>query len=210
MIRERGGDSTTSFSSTFRSDSRGTWPASSPWGKRPEQLRAAKALLEKAQEAEIASVSTDLGKLGIDWSAAPTDQKNRPEAADFEVKVETDRKGDTVTSGEPMQLKVTVKNKGKPRSISCARSPRATARTTTKRSWSSARSPPASRRRATTPLGWCEIEGRKPGTTEPLPQNAKRICRLPMDAVTAPGHRRACVSLPKAAWRRRIRSCAPR
>ena len=34
------------------------------------------------------------------------------------------------------------------------------------------------------PLGWCEVEGRKAGTIKPRDKNAKRICKIPMDALT--------------------------
>jgi carboxyl-terminal processing protease len=37
---------------------------------------------------------------------------------------------------------------------------------------------------AQVPLGWCDTEGRKPGSTKPLPLDAKRVCKLPMNAVT--------------------------
>src|SRR5690606_22937734 len=35
---------------------------------------------------------------------------------------------------------------------------------------------------ATTPLSWCEIEGRKAASTKPRPKDAKRVCKIPMDA----------------------------
>ncbi len=37
---------------------------------------------------------------------------------------------------------------------------------------------------AKAPLGWCETEGHKPGSTTPVPNDAQRVCRLPMNAVT--------------------------
>src|SRR4029453_3644135 len=81
-------------------------------GKRMDQLRGSKPFLDKAQATEIASLSTDLSHLGIDWREPPKDQKIGPKVGDFEVRVETDRKDDSVVAGQPMTLRVTVKNKG--------------------------------------------------------------------------------------------------
>jgi carboxyl-terminal processing protease len=184
QIRELGGDVEDEFQLDFPVKISRDLAGKLPWGKRPEQLRAAKTLLEKAQEAELVSVSTDLGKLGIDWSNAPADQKNGPKVADYEVKVESDRKGDTVTAGEPMQLKVTVKNKGQAPIYQLRAVTKSDGPYYDEKELVFGKIAPGEQKSATTPLGWCEIEGRKPGTTAPLPQNAKRICRLPMDAVT--------------------------
>lgn len=43
---------------------------------------------------------------------------------------------------------------------------------------------PGETKTATAPLGWCEIEGRKPGSTKPVATNAKRTCTIPRSAVT--------------------------
>jgi hypothetical protein len=64
-------------------------------GKRLDQLRASKALLEKLQLAEVDAVSADLKRLEIDWAAPPKDFANAPKPGDFEVVVKTDRPNDT-------------------------------------------------------------------------------------------------------------------
>src|SRR5262249_9875437 len=33
-------------------------------------------------------------------------------------------------------------------------------------------------------LGWCDVEGRKAGSTKPKAANAKRVCKIPMDALS--------------------------
>jgi carboxyl-terminal processing protease len=43
---------------------------------------------------------------------------------------------------------------------------------------------PGKTRTASIPLGWCEVEGRKPGSTAPLPKDAPRTCRIPRDTLS--------------------------
>ena len=86
-----------------------------PHGKRLEQLKAAKQVINDARTSELAKVGNDLQGLGIDWSDAPADVAQAPQGApppNVEVKLETDRPGNEVNAGDPMQLKVTVTNKG--------------------------------------------------------------------------------------------------
>ena len=35
------------------------------------------------------------------------------------------------------------------------------------------------------PLGWCEVEGHKVGSTAPLPKDAPRTCKIPKDTPRA-------------------------
>jgi carboxyl-terminal processing protease len=154
-----------------------------PQGKRPDQLRAAKPVIEKAQDGQIQAISTDLQKLGIDWSAPPKDAKG-PAAGDFEVKLETDRKGDTVTAGEPMNLKVTVKNNGTEPIHQLRAVTKSDGGYYDEKELAFGKLEPGKSRTATVPFGWCELDGRKPGSTKPLPTDAKRVCKIPVDATT--------------------------
>ena len=43
---------------------------------------------------------------------------------------------------------------------------------------------PGKTRTATIPLGWCDVEGHKPGSTAPLPKDAPHVCRLPRDTLS--------------------------
>jgi carboxyl-terminal processing protease len=81
-------------------------------GRRTDQVRSAKTYLEKLQETEVDALAADLAKLGIDWAAPPKDSVG-PIAADYEVRVSTDRPNDSITAGDPLTLTVAVKNKGK-------------------------------------------------------------------------------------------------
>jgi len=152
-------------------------------GRRTEQVRGAKQYLDKLQETEIEALSSDLGKLGIDWSAPAKDSVG-PVAAEYEVKVSTDRQNDSITAGDSMTLTVAVKNKGK--------TPVHQLRAVTKSDgpyWDEkelafGRIGPGETRTATVPLGFCELDGKKPGSTKPVPEDAKRVCKIPKDATT--------------------------
>ena len=100
------------------------------------------------------------------------------------MKLETDRAGGEVAAGEPMELKVTVKNNGK--------QPIYRLRGTTEsdnpyfdgKELVLGKIGPGQSKTARTPLGWCEVEGRKAGSTKPKAAGAKRSCKIPMDALS--------------------------
>ena len=183
-IRELGGDLEDEFQLDFPVKIARDLAGKLPWAKRSDQLAAAKTLVDKAQEAEIAAVSTDLGKLGIDWASAPKDQKAGPKTVDYEVKAETDRKGDSVIAGDPMTLKLSVKNKGPAPIYQLRAVTKSDGPYYDEKELVFGKIDPGQVKTVTAPLGVCEIEGRKLGTTKPLPQDAKRICKLPTDAIT--------------------------
>lgn len=152
-------------------------------GKRPDQIRAAKTVVEKSQEGQIQAITADLSKLGIDWSAPPKDTKG-PGADDYEVKLETDRKGDLVSAGEPMNLKVTVKNNGKDPIYQLRAQTKSDGGYYDERELVFGKVEPGKTRIATVPFGWCDLDGKKPGSTKPLPTDTKRVCKIPLDAIT--------------------------
>ena len=185
-LRERGADvdedaEKLDFPTRFARDLVQRMPAGQ---KRLEQLRAARDFIEQARKDEVGKVAAELGKLGVDWADAPEGAAaSGPQRPDFEVKLETDRPGNDVTAGEPMELRVTVKNNGK--------APIYRLRATTEsdngyfdnKELAFGKIAPGQSRTAKTPLGWCEIEGRKVGTTKPRAANARRLCKIPMDAI---------------------------
>ena len=154
-----------------------------PQGKRPDQVRAAKPVVEKAQDGQIQAITTDLQKLGIDWGAPAKDAKG-PGPDDYEVKLETDRKGDTVTAGEPMNLKVTVKNNGTEPIHQLRAVTKSDGGYYDEKELAFGKIEPGKSRTATVPFGWCELDGKKPGSTKPVPTDAKRVCKIPLDATT--------------------------
>jgi carboxyl-terminal processing protease len=181
-IRERGGDVDDEFQLDFPIKIARDVAAKLAVGKRAEQLRALKPFLEKLQLGEVEAVSQDLGKLGVDWSAPPKDYPNTIKSTDYEVKVQTDRPNDTVNAGEPVSIKVTVKNK--------ATLPVYQLRAITKsdgpyydeRELVFGRIDPGQSKTVSVPLGFCDVDGHKPGSTKPMPENAPRVCKIPLDA----------------------------
>lgn len=182
-MRELGGDIEDEFTLDFPISFARDLVGKLPPGRRQDELRAAKGFLEHTQDAQVASIAADLSKLGIDWSAPPKDVKEGPKVTDFDVKVETDRKGDTVTAGEPMTLKVTVKNNAKEPIYQLRAITKSDSGYYDEKELVFGRVNAGEAKSATVPLGWCDIDGRKPGSTKPLPTDAKRKCKLPMDAV---------------------------
>ncbi|HEY6080639.1 MAG TPA: MXAN_5808 family serine peptidase [Polyangiaceae bacterium] len=183
-IRERGGDLEDEFELDMPIKIGRDLAAKMAPGKRSEQLRAAKAQLEKIELSEVDAIAADLKRLDVDWAAPPKDFANPPKPSDFEVTVKTDRPGDTVSSGESMSLKVSVKNKGT--------SPVYQLRAITKsdgpyfdeKELVFGKVMPGETKTTSVPLGFCDIEGRKPGSSEPVPLDAKRSCKVPLDADT--------------------------
>ncbi len=183
-IRERGSDVEDEFELDVPIKIARDLAAKMASGKRTEQLRAARPLLEKLQAMEVDAVSADLKRLDIDWAAPPKDFAAPPKPGDFEVSIKTDRPNDTVTSGEPMSLKVSVKNKGTSAAYQLRAITKSDGPYFDEKELVFGKVLPGETKTATVPLGFCNIEGRKAGSTEPLPNDAKRVCKVPLDADT--------------------------
>jgi carboxyl-terminal processing protease len=151
--------------------------------KRPEQLRAVHDFSAQAQKEELGKAAVELEKSGIDWAEAPSRDVG-PSAKDFEVTVATDRPGNEVVAGQGMNIKVTVKNNGKDPVY------RLRAATVSDSGYYEGKELvfgkilPGQSKTATAPFGWCEVEGKKVGSTAAVSANAPRVCRVPKDAIT--------------------------
>lgn len=154
-----------------------------PGTSRTEQLESARSFIEQARADELAKVEKELEALGIDWSAPPA-KAGRPSRTDFEVAIETNRANATVTAGEPMELRVTVKNKGAHPIYRLSGLTESENGYFDQKELVFGRIGAGESKTVTTPLGWCEVEGRKVGTTAPLSRDAARTCKVPMDAVS--------------------------
>jgi len=185
-IRDRGGEFDdegfqTDFPIRFARDLAARLP---PATKRLEQLHSAHDFIEQARKEEVSKVSLELGKLGVDWADAPADPSQIAGSKDLDVKIDTDRPGADVNAGDPMELRVTVTNNGK--------QPVYRLRGTTEsdnpyyenKELVFGKLAPGQSRTAKAPLGWCEVEGRKIGSSKPKDKNARRSCKIPMDALT--------------------------
>jgi carboxyl-terminal processing protease len=181
--RERGGDPEDTFTPDFPIKFARELALHMPAGKRPDQVHAAKDFIAQISREEWNKVSNELGRLSVDW-ADTTAPDAGPSAKEFDVKVETDRADADVVAGEPMTLKVTVKNNGKAPAFRVRAATKSDASFLDNKELIFGKINPGQAKTATVPLGWCEVEGRKPGTSAPLQSNAPRICRIPKDSVT--------------------------
>ncbi|MBI4700863.1 MAG: PDZ domain-containing protein [Deltaproteobacteria bacterium] len=183
-IRDRGGELEDEFQLDFPTDFARALvqrlPASAG-GKPP--LGVLVDFIEQVRAAEIGKVSAELALGGIDWSAPP---KGAPAAApargEFEVVAQTDRPGNQVLAGQPMSLSVRVTNKGSEPVYRLRGKTESDHPYYDERELVFGRIAPGETKVAAAPLGWCEVEGHKPGTVRSKPENAPRVCKIPMDA----------------------------
>jgi carboxyl-terminal processing protease len=156
-----------------------------PFGKpRDHQLVSARPFIDGVQEVEVAALTKDLSNLGLDWSAPPKGTKGGPTATELVVKVETDKPSNRVLAGEPMALKVSVTNSAQAPAYQVRAITKSDAGYYDERELILGKIDPGQTVTASVPLGFCKIEGRQAGTSEPVPLDAPRTCFLPPDAVT--------------------------
>ncbi|HSQ64555.1 MAG TPA: MXAN_5808 family serine peptidase, partial [Polyangiaceae bacterium] len=186
-LRERGGDPDDNFTMDFPIKFARDLVTRVPQGPRPDQVRAAKPLIGEARAAELTKVAADLQKMGVDWSDAPSSSAagDAPQTAPpLEVKLETDRPSNEVNAGDPMNLKVTVTNKGTVPLYRLFATTKSDNGMFENKELVIGKLDPGKSKTATTPLGWCDVEGHKVGSTAPLPKDAPRVCKIPRDALT--------------------------
>ena len=199
-LRERGGDPDDNFQMDFWIKFGRDLVSHVPQGKRLDQLRAAKGIVAETRTAELAKVTNELRAMQVDWSDAPADVAQATPAegssatpASVDVKIETVLPGTggaaavpstEVTAGDAMQMRITATNKG------TATLYRLNAVTTSddpmfdNKELIFGKLEPGKTRTAVAPLGWCELEGYKIGSTAPLPKDAPRVCRIARDSLT--------------------------
>jgi carboxyl-terminal processing protease len=181
-IRDRGGDLEDEFELDFPIKiARDLAGRLSP-GKRLDQVHSAKDFLDKLQQTELDSVSADLGKIGIDWAAPPKDYPTPPKASDYEVKVSTDHPNEAFAAGEQVMMKISVKNKSASPAYQVRASTKSDGAYYDEKEFVFGKIMPGETKTETAPLGFCDVEGHKPGSSAPTPDNAKRVCKIPLDA----------------------------
>jgi carboxyl-terminal processing protease len=181
---DRGGDTDDDFRLDFPIRFARDLAEQIPQGRRQDQVQAARPLVEKTQAAEMVALSEDLKKLGIDWDAPPKGLRGGPKSSEFEVSVTTDRPGDAVVAGQAMSVRVAVTNKSTTPIYQLRAVTKSDSGYYDEKELLFGRIDPGKTVTAKASLGWCETEGRKPGSTAPVPNDAQRVCHLPMNAVT--------------------------
>ncbi|HEY2370092.1 MAG TPA: CARDB domain-containing protein, partial [Polyangiaceae bacterium] len=182
-LRERGGDPDDNFTMDFPIKFARDVAAHVPQGTRPDQVRAAKSLIETTRAAELTKVAAELQKLGVDWSDAPAGDTTTA-APPLDVKIETDRASNEVNAGDAMTLKVTVTNKGTVPVYRLFAATKSDNGMFENKELVFGKLEPGKSRTATAPLGWCDVEGHKFGSTAVLPKDAPRVCKIPKNALT--------------------------
>jgi carboxyl-terminal processing protease len=154
-----------------------------PATPRVDAVNATKDFIETLQKEEIAKAAAELNKLGVDWADGPANAPG-PTDKDYEIKIETDRPNNEVAAGGQIALRATVKNNSK--------LPVYRLRAVTKsdngyldsKELIFGKIDAGKSKTVSSPLGWCDIEGRKVGSTAAIPKNARRVCTVPKEAST--------------------------
>jgi carboxyl-terminal processing protease len=184
-LRERGGDPDDNFQMEFPIRFARDLVSRVPQGKRLDQVRAAKQLVAEVRAQEVQKLAQDLQAIGIDWSDVPANEATTPAGPPaVEVKVETDRPNNEVTAGEPMVLKLTLTNKGTAPLYRLNAITKSDNGLFDNKELVIGKLEPGKSKTASIPLGWCDTEGKKVGSTVPLPKDAPRTCRIPRDTHT--------------------------
>jgi carboxyl-terminal processing protease len=183
--RERGGDPDDNFEMDFPVKFSKDLALHMHSGvQRTEAVQQAKDFISTVVRDETNKVAADLQKMGTDWVDAGSENPPGPDDKDFEVKLETDRPDNEVVAGGSMVLRATVKNKGKDpvyrlRAVTKSDNPYFDSKELV-----FGKIEPGKTKTITAPLGWCDVEGHKIGSTATIPKNAKRVCTIPKDAYT--------------------------
>jgi carboxyl-terminal processing protease len=187
-LRDRGGDIDENFALDFPIKFAHDFVAHVSPGKRTDEVRQARSFIGDTRRAEVDKVADELKNAGVDWSDAPADVASAAAAAPpagVEVKVETDRPNNEVIAGEPMNLKLTVTNKGTTTLYRLFATTKSDSPMFDNKELVIGKLEPGKTRTATAPAGWCEVKGHKVGTTADLPKDAvnNRQCMVPKDAL---------------------------
>ncbi|HEY1694491.1 MAG TPA: MXAN_5808 family serine peptidase [Polyangiaceae bacterium] len=186
--RERGGDLDENFELDFPIKFAHDFVAHVSPGKRQDEVRQARQFIADTRRAEVDKVGDELKLEQIDWSDAPGDVPALPTPApppNVDVKVETDRPNNEVTAGDPMNLKLTVTNRGTTTLYRLFASTKSENPMFDNKELVIGKLEPGKTRTAMAPAGWCEVKGHKVGTTADLPKDAVslRTCYVPKDAL---------------------------
>jgi carboxyl-terminal processing protease len=182
-LRERGGDPDDTFELDFPVKfARELVLHLPPATARAEAVKASNDFIQSIEKEELAKAAAELNKLAVDWGDAPAPNTTGPTDKEFEVKIETDRPNNEVTAGGLITVRATVKNNSK--------LPVYRLRAVTKsdngyldgKELIFGKIEPGKSKTASAQFGWCDIEGRKIGSTAAIPKNAKRVCTVPKEA----------------------------
>jgi carboxyl-terminal processing protease len=182
-MRDLGGELEDEFQLDFPTEFARLLAAKMPSGRDIDgQLLAVGDLIEGTRQSELEKVSVELSKLGVDWGVPKADPVPGPDKSQLEVKATTDRPGDRVQAGQSMTLEVSVTNRGTVPVYRLRATTESDNAAYDEKELVFGKIGPGETKTARTPLAWCEVEGHA-ATLKPKPENAKRVCKIPMDAL---------------------------
>ena len=112
-------------------------------------------------------------KVGVDWSDG--DASGAFDPSKIEVKVEPSKAAGEVVAGDPLEIKVTVTNNGTVPLFRLRAQTKSDAGIFDGKEFVFGKIEPGKSRTWTTPMGWCETEGYKAGSSAVLPKDAPRV-----------------------------------
>jgi carboxyl-terminal processing protease len=182
--RERGGELDESFALDFPIQFARGFILHVQSGKRADQVRQAHGYIAETRRSELEKVAEELKTEGVDWSDAPADvPASSAPLAGVDVKVETDRPNDEVTAGDTINFKMTVTNHGPTTLYRLSALTKSEDPLFDNKDLVLGKLEPGKTRVATIPGGWCDVKGRKAGSTAQLPKDSPRECVIPKEAL---------------------------
>lgn len=148
--------------------------AGAPRPGRREMLSDARGLVDRTREEQVGAVSQALHGLGVEWDAGADGG-----AANLEVAMSTNRPENTGVPGQSFDLTVTVTNRGTAPVYRLRASTRSDNPLFDRRELVFGRVNPGETRTWTTPLGICEYEGFRPGSTSLPAPGTRKLCLMP-------------------------------
>ncbi len=183
-LRERNGDPDDQFALDFQiAFARKFIKAVGPIAdKRVELVKKAKGLIETSKAEEQKKVEGELGKVGVDWSDG--EASGTFDASKIKVAIETTKGANDIIAGDAVEMKITVTNEGTVPLYRLRAETKSDAGIFDGKELAFGKVEPGKSRTWTTPLGYCEPEGFKAGSSAVLPKDAPRICTIPKDTIT--------------------------
>jgi carboxyl-terminal processing protease len=148
--------------------------AAAPRAGRRELLTDARGLFERVRGEQLNAVSQALRALEVDWSDGADGG-----ASDLVVAMRTNRPENTGIPNQPFDLTVTVTNRGQSPVYRLRASTRSDNPLFDRRELVFGRVNPGETRTWTTPLGICEYEGFRPGSTSLPAPGTRKLCLMP-------------------------------
>ena len=155
-------------------------------GVRPDQIRQAHALIDGTRKTEFDKVAAELTAMGYDWSDAPPDMAplaTPTPPANVDVSFETDKPSNEVIAGESMNMKVTVTNHGTQTLYRVYAITKSDDPLFDNKELVFGKLEPGASKTTMAPVGWCETQGHKIGSSAPLPKDLLRVCSIPKDSL---------------------------